>query len=802
MLRNHACVAALICMLLLFAIPIIAQEPTSDNSDLIVREISITGLNSLDESLIRDLIQTKVGEEISPEKLTKDIKEIYKTTEAFSDIAVDVQPLEDGLKVEYTLTENPKVKSDIQIIGNENLGHKKIKSEIILKKDAFYSEPALWKSTQNISELYIREGYYLAKVDSEVVPNEADNTVSVTFTIAEGERIKIQQVNYIGNHNATHKDLRKVMATREGKRFRDEALEHDLEKIINYYYDRGFLYAKVVDTQKRFTDDKIGIIIDITIEEGPQFRIGKHDIVFMDEMDKRPFSEEKIRSMFVLGEGDIFNKSQFAEDINTIFEAYNNEGYILAQIIPDPLRYHSEKALVDITMRVSEGDIIAIGNVDIDGLEKTKELVIRRELNRLDIKRGEQYNVQNLRTARQKIFTIGPFIRGVDFRLRPGSEINNKDLIVQIVETPQTGMFSLFGGYGTEGGILGGVEVGTSNLFGKAYRIRVKGELGTRKRRTGEISFHTPWIFNDPTSLGISLYSRQRTRRLYGQQYAAWGLDDWYADKRYGGSITLGRPITKNIESSIRFRDENGYIEWPESLLSDEGSVSDTWSETRSVTAFLSRDTRDYRLSLFNPISGSHNSFSFEYSGGVLGADNQFQKFTYNTSWFFETWKSFILATQLKMGYLRADVWNSKGGVDANKIWRLSFDRYFLGGIDTTHPIRGYENWSIIPEYRGRINPNFGGNKMYYLNLEYRYPVRSDLMLVTFFDMGQTWNEDTTNIFRDFHPYKSIGAGVRFELPAMGMIMRLEYGYGFDRRGPGGEEEPGGKFHFSMGPAF
>ena len=282
----------------------------------------------------------------------------------------------------------------------------------------------------------------------------------------------------------------------------------------------------MVDTQKRFTDDKIGIIIDITIEEGPQFRIGKYDIVFMDEMDKRPFSEEKIRSMFVLGEGDIFNKSQFAEDINTIFEAYNNEGYILAQIIPDPLRDDSEKALVDITMRVSEGDIIAIGNVDIDGLEKTKELVIRRELNRLDIKRGEQYNVQNLRTARQKIFTIGPFIRGVDFRLRPGSEINNKDLTVQIVETPQTGMFSLFGGYGTEGGILGGVEVGTSNLFGKAYRIRVKGELGTRKRRTGDISFHTPWIFNDPTSLGISLYNRQRTRRLSGQQYAAWGLDD------------------------------------------------------------------------------------------------------------------------------------------------------------------------------------------------------------------------------------------------------------------------------------
>jgi outer membrane protein insertion porin family len=618
----------------------------------------------------------------------------------------------------------------------------------------------------------------------------------VTFKITEGERIKIEGLNFIGNEYATQKALQKVMKTREGKRFRDEYFETDLERIIDYYHDRGFMYAKVVDTQKTFTDDKTGIILSITIEEGPQFRIGKYDIVFEDDIEK-PFSEEKIRSMLQLDVGDIFSKSSFAKDLTIISEAYNEKGYILAEIAPDPPEYDAENGVVKITLKISEGSIISIGDVDINGLEKTKEPVIRRELERLDIKTGEPYNVENLRLARQKIYTIGSFIKGVDFRLKQGDDDNQQDLVVNIIEGSQAGTFSLFGGYGAEGGILGGAEVGHNNLLGKAYRIHVKGEIGTSEKKTGEISFRAPWLFNDPTSLSLSLYSRQQLRRLYYNT----DYDDWYTDKRYGGTITLGRPIIKNIKTSLRFKDENVYLEFPELLTGDYENESD-WSETRSITVSASRDTRDYRMGLFNPISGSYNSFSYEYAGGYLGAENQFQKYTFDTNWFLETFKDFILAAHFQAGYIRSNIWTNAGNLDVDKIWTLSSDRYYLGGIDTTYPVRGYENWSIIPTATGEIDPNFGGNKMYYLNLEYRYPLMNNLTLLAFYDMGQTWNENTANIFKDFSPKKSVGVGVRFVVPGMGMLVRLEYGYGFDRENDYGQTQPGGKFHFSLGPAF
>jgi len=790
-------------ILSLAAMPITAQEISAGKSEeqpakssvdkeFVVQEITFSGLKSLNEDLLRDLIQTVPGDEISLKKLSKDIKEIY-VTEFFSDVSVDVEPADTGgFKVKYILAENPKLKDDVQITGNDELSFNKLKTEITLKPGEFYSECDLWKTQHNILALYKKEGFYLANVDADVAWVSDGDEVTVTIDVKEGERVKIIQVNFTGNENATYKSLRKVMETRKGKRFNDEALENDVLLLTQYYRNRGFMYVKIDEPERRFTEDKTGLIIDINIEEGPQFLVGDYKVKFKNELEKRALSEEKIFAMLELEEGDIFDQTLFWQDIDKLRQAYSDKGYLMAEITPDA-NYDDENALIDVTLKISEGTVIEIGDVFIEGLTKTKEGVIRRELNRLDIKNGKRYNTQNLRKASRTIYSIGSFIRGVNFDPGETGTEDRQNLTVRIIEAPSTGLFTLFGGYGSEGGILGGVEIGNENLFGRAYQIHLKGELGTNKKRTGQIRLSTPWIFNTPTRLSLSLYSLRNTRRLYSGWSTTEGYD-WAIDRRYGGSITLGRPITKTIDASARFRDEKGYTEWRH-LLSDESGDSTGWRETRSITCSMNRDTRDFQWSLNNPISGSRNTLSFEYSGGIFGADNDFQKYSYETRWFRKMWKNTVLAARLKAGYLMADAWKEETAeVDVDMLKLLYFERYILGGIDS---VRGYDDQEIIPDAGKYFNPNYGGNRMFYCNLEYRIPITvGGLSLVAFYDMGQTWNEDTHLGNFSFNPKKSVGIGGRLEMPQMGIVLRLEYGYGFDR------EEPGGKVHFAISPAF
>lgn len=756
-----------------------AEKPKAMTTDsaLTVKEIEFEGIMEDSEGLIKSIIQTHVGEEISPYQLSQDIKNLHKDTGFFEDIPIDVEPAEGGgLKVVYRLIPNPKIEGSINIIGNEKLKYNKIKEAINLKSGELCTDQRLWENKKNILKTYKEAGYYLAEVETLTDLNPDTNTIAVTYEITEGQRIKVQEINFIGNDNLSSKSLSKQLKIRTGKHFDENFFEEDQTTLLRYYQDAGFNQARIAKHEKRFSDDKTELMLDITVDEGPQFIIGTYTVQ-LTHSEKPAFSEEDIRDMLSPAEGEIFNRGEFEQALLEIEEAYQNKGYLLSEVDASP-HFDEINGIVDLTLNITEGDVIIIGDVHINGLEKTKDNVIRRELDQLDIKPGEFYDVQSLRKARQRIFRMGSFIRNVEF-VPSNSEGAIRDLIVTITETPRTGLLSLGGGYGTEGGIFGVAQIGENNLWGRAYRVHLKGELGARDRHTGELRFSTPWILGTPTRFSTSLYNTQRTHRYYGSIFRDRGYDS-YTYKRVGGSLTFGRPLSKDIDLSIRLKNES---------VDAHGSGVETIDGrlTRSITFNLSRDTRDYQRSLHEPVSGSLNTLSYEYAGGFFGADNRFRRYSADSSWFLTGFFNHVLA-----GHVRASYLNSE-----STDWRfLYYERYRIGGIDT---VRGYEDFEIFPVIAGTDQYNYnGGNKVLYANLEYRIPFANQLTGVVFFDMGQVWDESVTNVFSDFKLKKGAGVGIRFDL--MGMLARLEWGYGFDRR----PEFDGsrGKFHFTIGPGF
>ena len=766
------------------------EKKTSDatapavNSMFVVKKISFEGVKTVSEDMLRTLIQTQVGNEVSQELLTQDLKSLYKDTGFFSEAQVDTQPAEGGgLEIIYKVVESPKI-SGINIIGNENLDTGKLKNEITLRPDEIYSDRRRWESERALTKLYHDKGYYLIGIQTHIDNSEDEtHTVQVTFEINEGPRVRIEEINFIGNELLTANTLRKKIKTRTGKPF-DQILfeEEDLAlNLRNYYQDRGFAQVKVVGYEKRFTEDKTGLILDITVDEGPEYVIGTYTLE-VEAGAKSLYSEKKIRGMLDPAEGEVFNRGNFDESISKLQQAYLDRGYLLSEVVPIPT-FDETNGLVNITLKINEGDVIVIGKVIISGLEKTMEHVVKRELDFYDIETDELLDVKSLRKVRQRLFQMGSFIRAVDFVPSDTDEENRKDLRVNIAETPRTGMLSLGGGYGSEGGIFGTAEVGQNNLLGRAYRVHLKGEIGTRDHHTAEISFGTPWILGTPTRLNARLYDNRRFRRHYGtvgtllNRTNANYLYDRYVWGRRGASVTLGRPIAYDIDLSVRFRNEHVEAHNPDETLINRS--------TRSVLFAVGRDTRDYRTSLYDPTGGSSHSISYEYSGGILGADNQFQKYYADTSWFYSGWWNHVIAFHARAGFMQSK--------SADRQY-LFYERFFLGGVDT---IRGYEDYEIYPDpdESGFINP-YGGDKVLFANIEYRIPVSPQLTAALFFDIGQVWDESVKNPFTQMNPKR--GLGVEARLNMFGMLARLGWGYGLDRI----SGEPEGRFHFTIGPGF
>jgi len=782
---------------------------------LVIAEIHVKGSSNVDALLEgmfaeKSRFATKVGEEISQENLSADIRTLFTDFGPFADIQVDTVPTPQGLSVTFLLTEYPRVKGNVELVGNKELSYGKLRKLLTLKDGGPFSDYELWKSTQAVRDEYRKQGFYFAEVKPETVPVEGENAVRVRLHIQEGERVKVADVRFVGNQLVEDKALRRAIKTKKGRRFDEAVFRNDKDALLDVLHDEGLLNARIVNATYTYDPDAKGLIVTFEIEEGVQFVFDGYDIfieehiIFIEEHNPT-ISERKIRAELQLSPGDIFKKTTYLEDIERVRELYANQGNILAEVVPDIVPDTANETVKGV-LRIVEGSTITIHEVRVEGLTKTKPYVILRELKRLDLAPGKPMRAANLQKAHQNIVQLGSFIQGLRFIPVSTDVANQKDLVVEMKETPRTGLFTVGGGYGSESGLFGTAEIGESNLLGRAYRLSIRGELGQREHRIGQISFSTPWLLGTPTSANVQIYSINQRRYLYNYEDYRRSSDNAYDDYRQGASLTLRTPLTRDLLLTGTFRDETVRASYRTlDTLTDQPYVLGA-RETRSVGAGLTRDTRRYRTSLFEPIGGGEDSLFFEHSGGSLGGQNAFRKYTLETSRFIDTWKRLVLAFHFRTGYLQ-----DRSGLHPQYLF---YERYWLGGIDT---VRGYPDFSLVPPKPATVHikntpvtvlPSIGGNRMFYFNVEYRMPINEQIRGLAFLDLGQVWNEGSSNILKDLDPIVGAGVGVRLELAA-GFLIRLEYGipltsvpYYDPAQGRVVRRRFSPRLHFSLGPAF
>jgi outer membrane protein insertion porin family len=60
--------------------------------------------------------------------------------------------------------------------------------------------------------------------------------------------------------------------------YREDVFQRDLLLIQAHYWDRGYVQVKVGNPLVELSPDKQSMYITISIEEGPQYRLGKVDV--------------------------------------------------------------------------------------------------------------------------------------------------------------------------------------------------------------------------------------------------------------------------------------------------------------------------------------------------------------------------------------------------------------------------------------------------------------------------------------------------------------------------------------------
>jgi outer membrane protein insertion porin family len=610
-------------------------------------------------------------------------------------------------------------------------------------------------------------------------------------------RVLVSEVVVTGAEGELQDEVYRAIRTQPGRTTTRSQLQED----INAVFATGF-FANVKATPE---DTPLGVRVTFEVQANPVLQSVKlqgNQVIPAQEVDR----------IFAPQYGKILNLRQLQTGIKDLTKWYQDNGYVLAQVVDVP-RVGSDGI---VTLDVAEG---VVEDLQVQFLNKegqsqddkgkpirgrTRDFIILREF---ELKRGEVFNRNKAERDLQRAFGLGIF-EDLKLALLPGQDPRKVVVQVNAVER-NTGSVGVAAGVSSASGLFGSVSYQQQNLGGNNQKLSAEVQIGERERLF-DLSFTDPWIAGDPyrTSYTLSAFRRRTISLIFDGGDPEVRLPEVPNDGdrprivRTGGGISFSRPLEKNPYKRSEWNASLGLNYQRVSIRDSEGDIAqrdalgnllsfDPSGKDDLFTAQLgfSRDRRNDPLS---PTKGSLLRFGTEQSAPFGSGSILFNRVRASYSFYVpvrltrltpgcrnQTPK--IGEKPIKPDCPQALAFNIQAG---NVFGDLPpYEAFSMGGSNS---VRGYDE--------GEVG---SGRRFVQATLEYRFPVFSIISGALFVDAASDLGSanlvpGSPAIVRG-KPGGGIGygLGVRVKSP-LGPI-RVDYGF---------NDQGESRLHFGIGERF
>ncbi len=706
-----------------------------------------------DKKLIADVSGLQIARDLQKNDIADAITNLNRL-KLFDFVSIDTSVVGDGVFVTIRVIEAPFLKHDPDFIGNKKFSRKTLLNAIDLKEGKVASELALTSARLKILNMYEEKLYYRTAV-RESLTVDSLNKARLLFVIEEGTIPRVGRIRIVGNRSIPEKKIRGKMKTKERSFLRSgkldlEKLDEDLTRIADFYKEKGFLEVVVAEPVIEVTNDRFVITIEIT--ENSIYYVGV--ITFSGN---EVFSEEQLRRLCRISRDEAYNLTKANATLQDFMVAYADEGYIYCSIVPNE---NVQDSVIDIEYVIKESSPADISRVIITGNRNTREKVIRREIVNIP---GQRFRRSQVLRSMREIANLG-FFENIEPTTGAPDDKGNIDLVYHVTEKQGVATVGAGVSYSAQDRLTGYFELSHPNMFGRAQRLHTKFEVGGRLTNY-QIGITEPWLFDTRTSAGLDLYYTNRFWDYYTKRdigFAGRVTFPFFLDyTRFNYSLRTERTQIRDVSSSYS-PPSSGY-----SLYDD---TIPKWTVANSFG--ITRDSRDF---IFNPSSGTYLSLQTEFAKKFLFANVDYNRFTFEARAYYPVFWKFVLMGRIKAGIVAS--------VDEVPFYK----RFYAGGTGEDG-VRGYSDRSLAPVIDGRA---VGGNAIVINNLELKLKLSSSLAFLLFYDAGNSFPSYKDVNMHDL--YRGIGAGVRLEIPMVG-VLGFDLGYGLDR------ERKGLEPHFQINP--
>ncbi|MDR1055450.1 MAG: outer membrane protein assembly factor BamA [Prevotellaceae bacterium] len=831
---------------LLFCVNLFAQETTKPSISLdkvdydnrkkyLIEDITVTGINFFSPEQVISISGLIKGDMIDiPGETTKQAVKRLWMQRSFGNVDLTITKIEgDKVWLNIDLQERPRI-YNWEITGIRKGQRKDLQDNLGLRRNGAYSDYAVKNAVDKIKKFFADKGYLNTTVEvtqTTDTSNYFKNSVKLTFHVDKKSKVKIKKITFDGNEELKSRKLQASMKKTKQKSLRnffkskkyiEENFEEDKDNLINYFNEKGFRDAEILeDSVYKINDKQVGIYIKV--KEGKRYYFRN-----ISWIGNTKISSDNLSRMLKIDKGDVYDQvtlnKMLLNDEQSINTWYQDEGYLFSRVTPVETNIDNDS--IDLEVRIFEGDQARFNRIDIIGNTKTNEHVARRELYTVP---GDLFGITKLRESIRNLANLGYFDAEKLYTSFPKIQPNEIDGTVDItyaVEEKANDQLEISGGWGANM-FVGTLGIRFTNFSirrffdfkswrpvpsGDGQTLSVRAQTNGKRYQQYSISFMEPWVGGKkPVSLSISAYFSNQTSAYYYDPYGYYGNMNTTGEsmKVMGLSVGLGYRLKWPDHMFSLYYELNlqRYMlnNWRGNFIFEDGNSNDlslkiVFGRKSIDQPIFTRVGSDFSIGVqFTP---PYSLFSNKHWKEVKEEERykwiEYHKWTFNGAVYTPIVGNLILHARGQFGYLGY----------YNKDWGYSpFGGFVVGGGGMSGyvmygqdiiALRGYEDNSLTP-LAGKA---YAGNVYNKITAEVRFPIilqpQSTIYVLGFLEAGNAWSD-----IKQFNPFslkRSAGFGVRIFLPIVGML-GLDWGYGFDTI-PGRPGANGGNLAFVLGQQF
>ena len=480
--------------------------------------IVVTGNKYFDETLLISISNLSIGDEIiipGGDNFAKAIQKLWGQN-YFSDVAIFVTKIQGkNIWIEINVTERPRL-ARFDFIGVKKSEKEDLIGKTGLVPNRIVTENMKRSAEEAIKKFYAEKSYKNISVKIEEKRDSTfEDAIVLLFYIDKGNKVKVNNIDFVGNTLDPLKLKKQFKDTKEMSRFtlnksddksaftgsttytfndylkengfltfsktkklldpyirfkffssakfNNKKFEEDIEKLLEYYNSKGYRDANITkENIKVVPNAKGNLNISIKVDEGKKYHFGN-----ITWRGNTKYSDSILTAILGIKKGDVYNLEtlnkglgkQLSQEGGDISGLYMDDGYLFFRAEAVETAVYSDT--IDYEIRIIEGPEATIKHINITGNERTKEHIIRRELRTLP---GEKFRRSDLIRSQREIAQLNFFNQEkIGINPRPNPEDGTVDIDYS-VEEKSSDQLELSAGWGGGIGLTGTVGVSFNNF--------------------------------------------------------------------------------------------------------------------------------------------------------------------------------------------------------------------------------------------------------------------------------------------------------------------------------------------------